>query len=98
LVSRGETLAYAAWLGVYLLATPARRGRPCRGEERSGKVAQSGSEPWGAAYNGGDCARTERLAMTPSIWLERTDARVGLQAEPIGQLAWWVDVGLRSKL
>jgi hypothetical protein len=34
---------------------------------------------------------------TPSIWLERTDARVGLQGELIGQLAWWVDVGLRSK-
>jgi hypothetical protein len=36
--------------------------------------------------------------MTPSIWLERTDERVGLQGELIGQLAWWVDVGLRSKL
>ena len=34
---------------------------------------------------------------TPSIWLERTDARVGLQGGLIGQLAWWVDVGLRSK-
>ena len=34
---------------------------------------------------------------TLSIWLERTDARVGLQAESIGQLAWWTDVGLRSK-
>ena len=38
-----------------------------------------------------------RLVVTPSMWLERTDARVGLQAELIGQLAWWVDVGLRSK-
>jgi hypothetical protein len=35
--------------------------------------------------------------MTPSIWLERTDARVGLQVEHIGQLAWCVDVSLRSK-
>jgi len=35
------------------LTTPARRGRPC-GEERSGRVARSGSQPWGAAYNGGD--------------------------------------------
>ena len=34
---------------------------------------------------------------TLSIWPERTDARVGLQAESIGQLAWWTDVGLRSK-
>jgi hypothetical protein len=87
LVSERETLAYAAWLGVYCLATLARRGRPCCGEERSGKVARSGSQPWGAAYNRGDCTRTERLVMTPSIWLERTDARVGLQGEPIGQLA-----------
>jgi hypothetical protein len=31
--------------------------------------------------------------MTPSIWLERMDARVGLQEELIGQLAWWIDVG-----
>jgi hypothetical protein len=53
---------------------------------------------WGAAYNGGDCTGTERLEMTSSIRLERTDASVGLQGEPIGQLAWWVDVGLRSKL
>jgi hypothetical protein len=35
--------------------------------------------------------------MTPSIWLERTDARVSLQVEHIGRLAWCVDVGLRSK-
>jgi hypothetical protein len=35
--------------------------------------------------------------MTPSIWLERVDAHVGLQVELIGQLAQWVDVGLRSK-
>jgi hypothetical protein len=67
--------------GLYV-ATLARRGRPCCGEERSGRVARSGSKPWGAAYNGGDCTGTERLVMTPSIWLERTDARVGLQAEP----------------
>jgi hypothetical protein len=38
-------------------------------------------------------AATETL----SIWPERTDARVGLQAKLIGQLAWWADVGLRSK-
>jgi hypothetical protein len=34
---------------------------------------------------------------TPSIWLERTDARVGLEGELIGQLEWCVGVGLRSK-
>jgi hypothetical protein len=98
LVSGKETLAYAAWLGVYQLATPARRGQRCCREERSGRVARSSSQPWGAAYNGGDCTGTERLVMTPSIWLERTDARVSLQEELIGQLAWRVDVGLRSKL
>ena len=38
-----------------------------------------------------------RLVETPSIWLERMDAHISLQVEPIGQLAWWVDVGLRSK-
>jgi hypothetical protein len=42
-------------------------------EERSGRVARSGLQPWGAAYNGGDCTGTERLVMTP-IWLEMTSA------------------------
>jgi hypothetical protein len=36
--------------------------------------------------------------VTLSIWPERTDAHVGLQVEPIGQWAWWADVGLGSKL
>jgi hypothetical protein len=47
------------------------------------------------AYNGSDSRDQARTTL--SIWPERTDARVGLQAEPIGQLAWWTDVGLRSK-
>jgi hypothetical protein len=82
----GHVTIHCLARGLYV-ATPARRGRPCCGEERSGRVARSGSKPWGVAYNGGDCTRTERLVMTPSIWLERTDARISLQAEPIGQLA-----------
>jgi hypothetical protein len=34
--------------------------------------------------------------MTSTIWLERTDAQVGLQVDLIGQLAWWVNICLRS--
>jgi hypothetical protein len=38
-------------------------------------------------------AATETLSISP----ERTDARVGLSGEYIGQLAWCADIGLRIK-
>jgi hypothetical protein len=79
---------YAAWLGEYV-------GNSCEtwsallwgGEIWQGSA--KGFKTWGAAYNGGHCTGTERLVMRPSIWLERTDAHVGLQIGHIGQLAWW---------
>ena len=51
--------------------------------ERSYKVARNGFDnPWGAAYNGSDGRLGGRTADTTlSIWLERTDARVGLLRE-----------------
>ena len=73
---------------VVQVVTPARHGRPCC-EGRPGKVTR----------NSFGCGAWHIMAATVilSIWPERTDAHVGLQVEPIGQLAWWADVGLRSK-
>lgn len=53
LVSRRETLESSRLARDLRIATPARHGRPCCGEERSGKVTRSGLQPWGVAYNGG---------------------------------------------
>ncbi len=84
--------------------TPARHGRLCK--ETLQSSAKRIDNPRGAACNGSDGRLGGRTAVTTlSVWLERTDARVGLLGDRILKTAiedrifgLAIEVGLRCKL